>query len=111
MKLNNLINGKQENRRPVRFKRNKSRIIITLATGIGLFLSADLFSQEPELFSKVRDNDIEALIAFIRAGADVNQISDDIMEYTVLELAWDKLMMKVLINAGAHINLRNIRTG
>ncbi|HPF65587.1 ankyrin repeat domain-containing protein [Lentimicrobium sp.] len=110
MKYNKPIKRKPESGKTIRLQQKKRRFIIALA-GIGLFFSADLFCQEPELFSKIRDNDIKAVKELIKPGTDINLIIDDMMGYTALELAQDTLMMKVLINAGADINLRNSRTG
>ncbi len=77
---------------------------------ISLLASNHLLAQEPELFSKVRDNDLQAVKALISAGADVNQ-EDDMMGYTPLGLTHDTVMMKVLIAAGADINHQDKRTG
>jgi ankyrin repeat protein len=87
------------------------RLVTILAIVAGLFLSTDLFPQEPELFSKVRDNDIAGVKSLIAAGADVNYQNDDMMGYTALELTHDTVMMKVLISAGADINHKSKMTG
>lgn len=90
---------------------NTIRLVAILAIVAGLLVSTDLFPQEPELFSKVRDNDINAVKALIAAGEDVNYQNDDMMGYTALGLASDTAMMKVLISAGADINHPDKRTG
>jgi ankyrin len=87
------------------------RLVAIMAILVGLLVSTDLFPQEPELFSKVRDNDINAVKALIAAGADVNYQNDDMMGYTALGLATDTAMMKVLISAGAGINHPDKKTG
>ncbi len=89
-------------------KMKKSRIFLVIATGI--LITTNLFSQEPDFFKKVRDNDIEAVKSLIAAGADVNQ-EDDMMGYTPLSLAKKIEMMKVLISGGANINHQDKRTG
>ncbi|MBN2763382.1 MAG: ankyrin repeat domain-containing protein [Bacteroidales bacterium] len=89
----------------------KRRLVIILALMAGLLVSTELYPQKPELFSKVRDNDIEAVKALIKAGADVNYQQDDMMGYTALGLAKDTVMMGVLISAGADINHQDNRTG
>lgn len=76
-----------------------------------LLVATNLLSQETELFSKVRDNDIAGVKALIAAGADVNYHQDDMMGYTALGLAKDTVMMEVLIYAGADINHQDNRTG
>jgi len=86
------------------------RLVTILAIMAGLLISTDLFPQEPELFSKVRDNDINAVKALISAGADVNQ-ENDMTGYTALGLTQDTVMMKVLISAGADINHQDKSTG
>ena len=111
MKYNKPIKRKPGGGITIRPQRKKRRYIIAFAAGIGLFLSADLFPQELELFSKIRDNDIKTVKELIKTGTDINLIIDDMMGYTALELAQDTLMMEALINAGADINLRNSRTG
>ncbi len=88
---------------------NKKRAVI-FAIMAGLLVSLNLFAQESDLLSKVRDNDIAAVKALIATGADVNQ-EDDMMGYTPLILAKDIEMMKVLISAGANINHQDERTG
>lgn len=76
-----------------------------------LLISTDLFPQESELFTKVRENDANAVRALIAAGEDVNYQQDDMMGYTALELTRDSVMMKVLISAGADINHKSKMTG
>jgi len=87
------------------------RLVTILAIVAGLLVSTYLFPQETELFSKVSDNDINAVKALIAAGADVNYQKDDMMGYTALGLAKDTVMMEVLISAGADINHQDNRTG
>ena len=90
--------------------RNKGNFAILIALLTGLLMSSIAFSQEPELLSKVRDNDIEAVKALIASGADVDH-EDDMMGYTPLCLTNDIEMMKVLISAGADINHQDKRMG
>lgn len=91
------------------FKKQKFTILIAVL--IGLFATTNLFSQEADSFSKVRDNDIEAVKAMIEAGADVNY------EYwgkTALGLAvtdHNPEMVKMLLSKGANINHRDESTG
>lgn len=77
---------------------------------VGLLVSTSLFSQEANLLNKVRKNDIEAVKALIKGGADVNQ-EDDMMGYNALDLSSDTEMMEVLISAGTNINHQAKRTG
>jgi ankyrin repeat protein len=88
---------------------SKKLVIVSLILA-GLLAATNLFSQETDLLSKVRANDIEGVKALCAAGADVNQ-EDDMMGYTALGLTKDIEMMKVLISAGADINHRDKRTG
>ncbi|MDF1559858.1 MAG: ankyrin repeat domain-containing protein [Bacteroidales bacterium] len=90
---------------------SKSGLLTVLTIVTGLLISADLFPQESELFSKVRENDVNAVKALIAAGADVNFQQDDMMGYTALELTHDTVMMKVLISSGADINHKSKMTG
>lgn len=78
---------------------------------VGLLVSTSLFSQEGDLLNKVRNNDIEAVKALLKGGADVNYQSDDMMGYTALGLTTNIEMMEVLISAGADINHQDNRTG
>jgi ankyrin repeat protein len=87
------------------------KLVRVAAIVAGLFVSTDLVPQETELFSKVRDNDLNGVKALIAAGADVNYQQDDMMGYTALELTYDTVMMKVLISAGADINHKSKMTG
>ena len=77
---------------------------------VGLLVSTSLFSQEGDLLNMVRNNDIEAVKALLKGGADVNQ-QDDMMGYNALGLTTNIEMMKVLISAGANINHQDKRTG
>jgi len=78
-----------------------------------LFIATSLFSQAPEILSKVRANDIDAVTTLIAAGADVNQ-EDDMMGYTPLTLAIvnnNSEIIKLLISNKANINHRSKRNG
>jgi len=85
-------------------------IVIAFAVLAGLSFSTNLFPQEGNLLSGVRDNNIDAVKSLIAAGADVNK-EDDMMGYTPLGLAKDTEMMEVLLSAGANINHQDKRMG
>jgi ankyrin repeat protein len=74
----------------------------------GLFITTSLFSQQDELLSKIKYNDIDVVKALIDAGADINQ-QDENTGYTALmwacEFNYDD-MAKMLIEKGADVNIR-----
>jgi ankyrin repeat protein len=73
----------------------------------------NLFAQNADLISKVRNNDLNAATELIAAGADVN-MEDDMMGYTPLIYAiidGNKEMAELLISKGADINIQDTRMG
>ena len=79
----------------------------------GLLITTNLFSQESNLLSKVRANDINGVKELITKGADVN-MEDDMMGYTPLTLAIgnkNSEMVKLLLSNKANINHKSKRTG
>lgn len=92
-------------------KKIDTKLVTVITIIAGMFMSTNLLSQETELFSKVRANDIDAVKKLIASGADVNYQQDDMMGYTALELTQDTVMMKVLISAGSDINHKSKMTG
>jgi ankyrin repeat protein len=73
----------------------------------------NLFAQNADLISKVRNNDLNAATELIAAGADVN-MKDDMMGYTPLIYAiidGNKEMAELLISKGADINIQDTRMG
>lgn len=84
-------------------QRNNKILLTVFAILTGFFISTNLFSQESDLLSKVRANDIDAVKTILAAGANVNQVGDDMMGYTALGLSKDIEMMRVLISTGAKL--------
>ncbi|MEE4214466.1 MAG: ankyrin repeat domain-containing protein [Bacteroidales bacterium] len=93
----------------MRFKIN-NKLLTVVAILTGLLISTNLFPQQGNLLSKVRNNDIEGAKASLAEGADANQ-EDDMMGYTALTLATSTEMMNVLLSAGADINHHDKRQG
>lgn len=91
-------------------KINNNKLLTIVAILTGLLTSTNLFPQQGDLLSKVRNNDIEGAKASLAAGANVNQ-EDDMMGYTALTLATSTEMMNVLLSAGADINHHDKRQG
>lgn len=88
----------------------KSVILIAAITG---FFALNLYSQEPDLLQKIRDNDFTAAKALIASGVNVNQ-EDELTYLTPLLLAMEKNntdLVKTLIKAGANINKTDKRSG
>lgn len=82
------------------------KIVILTALIMTLSTTTNLFSQEPDLLQKIRDNDFTAAKALIASGANVNQ-EDDFTNLTPLLLSVEKNkvdMVKSLIKAGADVN-------
>jgi uncharacterized protein (TIGR02145 family) len=55
---------------------SNKKLIMVCALVAGLLTSTNLFQQEPDLLSKVRANDMDAVKKLIAAGADINQEGD-----------------------------------
>jgi ankyrin repeat domain-containing protein 50 len=92
---------------------NSQKNLISVFILISLFFSTNLFSQDPELLEKVRENDLNAVKALIAAGADVN-MEDDWAGYYPLGISITKNlpeMAKLLLKSGANINHADNRTG
>ncbi|MCD4709877.1 MAG: ankyrin repeat domain-containing protein [Bacteroidales bacterium] len=80
--------------------------IVTLL--VGLCIPDSLLSQETDLLSKVRENNIQAVKEMIAAGADIN-LQDQRTGYTVLMMTLNSRhvdMAKLLISEGADISLK-----
>ena len=74
----------------------------------GFLITTNLFSQQVELLSKIKYNDIETVKALIDEGADIN-IQDEETGYTALMWACEfnyADMAKMLVEEGADINIR-----
>jgi len=91
-------------------KKFNKKLLTVMVILTELLISTNLFPQQGDLLSKVRNNDIEGAKASLAAGADVNQ-EDDMMGYTALTLATSTEMMNVLLSAGADINHHDKRQG
>ncbi len=92
---------------------NIKRLVTVSFVLTGLLFTMNLYPQEPELFTKIRDNDIDAVKTLIAAGANVNE-EDDMMGYTPLFLAIvnnNFEIVKLLLSNGANINHRYKRGG
>lgn len=73
-----------------------------------LFITTHLYSQQDELLSKVKYNDVDAIKSLIAAGADINQ-QDEGTGYTALMWACEfdyTDMAKMLVEEGADVNIR-----
>jgi ankyrin repeat protein len=74
----------------------------------GFLITTNLFSQQVDLVSKIKYNDIDAVKALIDAGADINQ-QDESTGYTSLMWACEfnyTDIAKMLVEKGADINIR-----
>ncbi len=88
-------------------KINNKKLLTFAAILTGLLISTNLFSQEGDLLNKVSNNDIEGVKASLAAGADVNQVADDMMGSTPLFLAVTENnpeIVSLLISKGADMN-------
>jgi ankyrin repeat protein len=85
---------------------------IFYAVIIGLFFTTNLFSQEADLLTKVRANDISAIKELIAAGADIDE--ENTHEYmagnTPLFMAAsedNEELIRFLIKNGADVNAKS----
>lgn len=81
--------------------RSSKNLVAVISLLAGILISTNLFSQQADFLSKVRDNDIDAVKTLIAAGADVNQ-EDDMMALN----GRNTEVAKLLIEKGADIRLK-----
>lgn len=85
-----------------------SKLVIIVTLLVGLCIPDSLLSQETDLLSKVRENNIQAVKELIVAGADIN-LQDQRTGYTVLMMTLSSSHLdiaKFLISEGADISLK-----